>query len=88
MSDARKIVLNPEIPERLVLGKDVSQKLPQARYVPLLLADLVEQPAFRLGRRHLECLIEGGAGRHDPQLGVQHHEGFSDRGDDVLGIVA
>ena len=51
-------------------------------------ADLVEQPALGLGRRRLEGLVEGTAGRDDPQIAVQHHQRLADRGNDALGEVA
>ena len=88
LPDGGKIVLHAEVVEVRVLGKDVLQELPQGGDVPLPLADLVEQPAFRLGRIHLEDLIERTARRDDPQLAVQHHQRLADRGNDALGELA
>ena len=88
MPDGREIVLHPEVLKPGALRKDVLQELPQAGDVPLPLANLIEQSALGHGRRHLESLVEGGAGGHDAQFAVQHHQRLADRGDDVLGVIA
>ena len=75
MADHGKILLDLEAADRLLIAQDVLQHDAEARNVPTAVGNRVEQPAFGLGRKQVECVIESRVGGFDAQMGIEYEEG-------------
>jgi hypothetical protein len=73
-----------EVLEVLAGEEDVFQEFPQAGDIPLALAYLKEEPAFRPPAEDFEGPVKGVVGGDNPEVAVQHDEGFSHSGDDPM----
>ena len=70
--------------EGLAGGQDVFQKQPQAGDIPLALAYLKEEPAFRPPAEDFEGPVKGVVGGDNPEVAVQDDEGLSHGSDDTM----
>ena len=86
-ADAFKLVVYFKIVEVAVSRKDLLQQHPQARDVPLAVAQVVEEPALRLGGRDQESLIERPVRGPHSQVGVENQQGLADGLHDALGVI-
>ena len=73
-SDARKLVLNDIALEALVLGQNRLQQLPEGRYVPLAIAQVVDLAPERAIRKNLKIAVEGATRGYDFQVGIEHEQ--------------
>lgn len=74
-----------EVVESSALRKDLFQKGPQGRNIPLAVAQIVDQVPRRFFRPDLEPLVERVVSRLHPQVGIQHDHGFPHGVHDALG---
>ncbi len=80
--DAEKVVLDLEIVHRDAVGDDRLEQVAQRRYVPLAVAEREQQAAVRVGRLHLEGLVEGAARREHVEVLIEDEERLRNRVDD------
>ena len=83
MSDAREGRLDQEVLHHGVGRDHFVQEFAQAGNVPLLVAEIVDEPAKGLGLLDPEGLVEGLVGERDPQVRVEDQNGGPDRFHDV-----
>ena len=79
-------MFNREAFNGMAVAQDLGQQRPQLGDVPLAVAQLVDEPALRLGFRDLKVPVESGVGRADPQDLVEDHEGLAQGRNDVLSV--
>ena len=73
-----------EVLEVLVGGQDVFQEYPQAGDIPLAVAYLKDEAAFRLRGEDFEGPVKGVVDGDNPEVAVQDDEGLSHGGDDMM----
>jgi hypothetical protein len=83
-AETRKIILDLETFDRLVLRKHLLHQMAERRHVPLVLAQLGNAPPMRLRRGDPEYLQERLARGHDRHVVFEHDQGIADRVDDAL----
>ena len=81
-----EIVLDLVAVEHGVVGEDLLEEHPQLGYVPLPVAEVVDELPDRLLGGPLEGVVEALVGGEDLQVGVQHHQRLAHGLDDVLGV--
>jgi hypothetical protein len=86
-ADTWKLVSDLEIIEGTVLGQDVFQQLAQPGNIPLVVANVVNQPPFGLHWLNFECSVKRLISRIDSQVGTQDDQRVEGRADDTFGIV-
>ena len=84
--DGGKCVDYFELLKRLVLWENVFEKNTKAGYVPLAVAEVINELLQRLCGRYAEGLIEGAAGCSDSKLAVKDEQWLAYGIDDSLGI--
>jgi hypothetical protein len=85
-SDGGKCVDYFEILKRFVLWENFFEKNTKSGYVPLPVAEVINELLQRLLGRYAEGLIEGAAGRSDSKLAVKDEQWLAYRIDDGLGV--
>ena len=86
-ADRREFVLDLIGLDGAALRNDVFEERPEPRNVPLPVAQLEDQLAFRLARRHGESPVERAARGNHAQVRVEHEKGLAYGVDDGLGQV-
>ena len=77
-------MLHFEVLEVLLGGQDVFQEYPQAGDIPLAIAYLKDEPAFRPPAEDFEGPVKGIVDGDNPEVAVQDDEGLSHGGDDKV----
>jgi hypothetical protein len=78
-SDGRKLALDLIAFHLAMLRQDLFQQHPQLGDVPLILVQLVDEPALGALAIEPECPVEGPAGGHDAKIAVEHDHRLGDR---------
>ena len=87
-ADPIELVLDPIVPDLLLLAQHLLEEAAQLRDVPLAAAELVKLAPDRVLPRRLELLQECGVGEPEAEVAVQHHKRLGDRRYDRLGECA
>ena len=74
LSDSLKVMRHFEVVKEMVPVDDLFQQAVQLRNIPLSVAELVDEPTFRLVGLHQERLVEGRIRPQDAQARVQFDE--------------
>ena len=86
LADRREVVFHVEVVDGMAVRQDFLQQRPQARNVPLAVAQVVDEAAFRFLLLGVERLVEGPVRRLDAEALVEDDERLSQGRDDVLGV--
>ena len=87
LADAVELALDREAVELVVARENLLQQPAQLGTVPVTVAQLVQQPAFRFLARHLESPVKRVVGRPQAEFGIEHDERLADRRHDALGVL-
>ena len=72
-------MLDLELFDSGTVRDDVLKDLAQGGYIPLTIAQFMEQTALSFFRSHIKFPVKGPACDHNAQRIVEHDEGFADR---------
>src|SRR5437762_7858738 len=86
-SNQRKLMIDFEIVNRMVITQNFSQQSTQFGYVPLLVPEIIYELAFSFFQRDFEYFIKSPICGSDLQFIVKNEKWFAQRGDDALRIV-
>ena len=85
-ADVLELAFHREVVDLVVPGQDLPKEPAQVGDVPLAVAQLEQEPVFRLLRRGAKRLVERAAGGLDAQVLVQYQQRFAHRCHDALGV--